>query len=756
MEALKKTYRFRARISILLLLLFTVFFGYNALQLKFDYDFEKFFPGEGHELKFFNDFRKTFETDNDFILLALENDEGVFEQDFLKEARAFIGELEKLDHIRSILSPVNAEYPEVIPGSIVFRKKPYLRIDQAELIEKDAAFFNESEELMASMLSSESNSISVLVKHKQFINKKESDELRMAMDEVIEAYDFDKVHLASKIHGQKVYVDIMQTEFLLFTSISIVILVCFLWFTYRSFWGISVPLVTVLIAVIGSSGMIHLSGKTLNMMTTLLPIIMLVVGMSDVIHFVSKYLEEIRLGKNKYEAVRLMLNKVGIATLLTSITTAIGFATLITIDMEPARDFGIYIAAGVLIAYLVTVLLIPSLFVFMGRPKIIDAKRKRNDWDRWLGKSFIWVVRKRKPLLISFVFLSVIATLGISKIRFDYFLMHDLSDEDPMMKELYFFQDHYGGIRPFEMALMPQDGYEVDDYTFLKEVMIIEQYLDTAYGVNQMTTPLTPFKFINKVSRNGREEYYRFPEKESRFDYLKKLLDRQADSSMRFLMEPEARMARISGRIQDPGSYAMLERNDSLHAFMKAQLDASIIDYELTGTPVIIDKSSRYLSRNVIVGLLFAFGVIALLMGLLFRSIKMALLSLIPNIFPIVLTAGCIGFLGITLNMSTALIFTIAFGIAVDDTIHFLSRYKQEMDRGIQNFWAIRRTFLSTGKAIIITTIMLIGGFGSLILSDFKSTFYIGLFVSMTLIFAVLTDLTLLPLLLLKKKKKAI
>lgn len=198
----------------------------------------------------------------------------------------------------------------------------------------------------------------------------------------------------------------------------------------------------------------------------------------------------------------------------------------------------------------------------------------------------------------------------------------------------------------------------------------------------------------------------------------------------------------------------MLKRNEDLQAFVEQNINAGILNYELTGTPVIIDKSSRYLSRNVILGLLVAFGVIALLMGFLFRSIKMALLSLVPNIFPIVLTAGCIGYLGIPLNMSTALIFTIAFGIAVDDTIHFLSRYKQEMNRGIQNFWAIRRTFLSTGKAIIITTIMLIGGFGSLILSDFKSTFYIGLFVSMTLIFAVITDLTLLPLLLLKKKRK--
>ncbi len=196
----------------------------------------------------------------------------------------------------------------------------------------------------------------------------------------------------------------------------------------------------------------------------------------------------------------------------------------------------------------------------------------------------------------------------------------------------------------------------------------------------------------------------------------------------------------------------MLLKSDSLRLFYEKEINQNVLDYRLTGTTVIIDESGRYVSKNIILGLFVAFFIIAISMGILFKSLKMAFLSLVPNLFPIVLTAGFIGFAGIDLNMTTAIVFTIAFGIAVDDTIHFLSRYRQEIKLGKSNLLSLRRTFISTGKAIIITSIILLGGFASLLFSDFLSTFYIGLFVSMTLLFAVITDLTLLPVLLLKKK----
>ncbi|MEX2379278.1 MAG: MMPL family transporter, partial [Vicingaceae bacterium] len=323
------------------------------------------------------------------------------------------------------------------------------------------------------------------------------------------------------------------------------------------------------------------------------------------------------------------------------------------------------------------------------------------------------------------------------------------------MQDLRFFQSNYGGIRPFEMAILPKGSLKVNDYRVLKEIDKLSVYLDTAYEVNQMVDPTVPYKFVNQMMRNNKSEYFRLPENVKRFEYFKRQMKPfENKAEWKEIVSDDMKMGRIFGRMVDPGSHAMLKRNADLEHFYQTEIDTSILAYRLSGSPVIVDESGRYVAKNIFYGLLVAFALIGISMGLLFRSFKMAILSLVPNIFPILFTAGFIGFAQIDLNMLTAIVFTIAFGIAVDDTIHFLSRYRQELRNGRSRLYAVRRTYLSTGKAILITTIILLGGFGSLMFSNFLTTFYIGLFVSITLILAVITDLTLLPLLLLGRKKK--
>lgn len=594
----------------------------------------------------------------------------------------------------------------------------------------------------------------LVIKNKQLINKDDSDELATALQELIETEGFQEIHVMGKIMGQQEYIAVMKVEFLTFASISIFVLIIFLIIAYRALWGILIPMATVLLAVIGSLGFMQLSGTPLNMMTTLLPVIMLVVGMSDVVHLVSKYLEEIRYGRTKTVAIKNMLKKVGVATLLTSLTTALGFVTLIGVGMEPIQDFGIFTAVGVLLAFVLSILFIPSIFLNIKKPKITDSSRVQNAWERGLGKFFVQLCRNQKTVLLAYSIITVICIIGASRIKFDYFLMQDLAEDQPLMQELRYFQKQFGGIRPFELAIIPAEGKEVTDYDVIREVEKLEKYLDNEYGVNQMISPTVPFKFANKTMRNGKDEYYKIPDNEKRFNYLKRQMEKfEGREELQQIISEDKKMGRLFGRMIDPGSREMLNRNDGLEAFYNANIDSSVLTYKLTGTPVIIDEAGRHVSQNIVIGLLFAFLLIGISMGILFKSIKIALISLVPNMFPILLTAGYIGFAGIDLNMSTAIVFTIAFGIAVDDTIHFLSRFRQEMAQGRTNLFALRRTFISTGKAIIITTIILLGGFGSLIFSSFLSTFYIGLFVSMTLIFAVVTDLTLLPMMLLSKKK---
>jgi len=732
-----------------------LFLAYSSTKLQFDYDFEKFFPQEDDGLEFYKNYRETFENDNDFIIIGVVNEEGIFDKDFLYQLQSFTEELRTLPHLREVISPLEIAYIELNPMGLGMKEKPFFHPDEPKLYRSDSIRMANTKEPIAEMVSFSTNALIIVVKNIQLISKEKSDELAVALQEIVDRQSFDGINMIGKIIGQKTYIEIMKEEFITFMGISIFILIIFLLITYRSLWGVAIPLATVMLAVIGSLGFMQLSGTSLNMMTTLLPVIMLVVGMSDVVHLVSKYLEEVRYKRTKVVAIKNMLKKVGVATLLTSITTALGFITMIGIDMEPVRVFGTFTAIGVLLAFALSILFIPSIFMLLKKPVITQANRIQNGWERGLGIIFLKLSRNRAKVLWTYAVITGVALFGASKIHFNYFLMQDLGEDQPLMGELRFFQEQFGGIRPFELAVMPKGDLTITDFEVMREIEKLESYLDTIYEVNQMVGPSLPFKYINKTLRNGKERFYKLPNNEKRFNFLKRQLEVfDEKEEWRQIISKDKKLGRIFGRLIDPGSSEIETRNAALEDYFQQHINNDVLGYKLTGTTVIVDQSSRYVTKNIILGLLVAFGIIAISMGILFRSIKMALLSLIPNMFPILLTAGFIGFMGIDLNMMTAIVFTIAFGIAVDDTIHFLSRYKQEMKLGRSRLFGLRRTFISTGKAIIVTTIILLGGFGSLLFSDFLSTFYIGLFVSMTLIFAVITDLTLLPMLLLRKERE--
>ena len=751
-------YKKYSYLALTVILLITIFTGSQAIQLRFDYDFEKFFPQEDDDLDFFTEYRTTFENDNDFVLFALKSKTGIFDQEFLTKAQTFTNKLKQLPHVREVISPLEAQYPKIDFSSIGDFQVPYFHINDPSKYSADSLFIAQTNDPISNVVSLENGVVVIVLKNKELINKMDSDELSTAINNLVETTDFDEIYVIGKILGQQLYIEIMKIEFGTFMLISILILTLFLIIAYRSLWGIIIPLTTVLLSVVVSLGIMKMFGRPLNMMTTLLPVIMLVVGMSDVVHLVAKYLEEIRIGKTKVEAIKHTLKTVGMATLLTSITTALGFVTLIFVEMEPVQDFGIFTAVGVMSAFLIAIIFIPAIFYLSKIPKIADPAKSNADWERWLRKCFVLLIRNKRVVLIGYVVIGLIALFGATRIQFDYFLMQELGDDDPLVKEIKFFDKSFDGIRPFEMAVVPKkEGATVYDFEVMTEINKLEEYLISDYKVGQMISPTTPFKFVNRALRNGKAEYYKFPEKKKRYEYIEgKMKEMGAGAQLADIISKDGKMARLSGRMVDPGSREILFRNDSLEQFYKTKIDTNVVAYKLTGTPVIIDKSSRYLAVNVLSGLAIAFLLIAVMMSLLFKSVKMGLISLIPNLFPILLVAGIIGFFGIDLNITTSIVFTVAFGIAVDDTIHFLSRYAQELRRGKSNLYAIKRTFLSTGKAIIITSIILLGGFCSLIFSDFMSTFYIGVFVSLTLLFAVITDMMLLPLVLMywNKNKK--
>jgi len=493
-----------------------------------------------------------------------------------------------------------------------------------------------------------------------------------------------------------------------------------------------------------------MNGKNLDIMTILIPTIMFVVGMSDVIHILSKYLEELRYGKDKISAIQKTMKEVGLATFLTSLTTAIGFLTLLTAGIRPIREFGVYTAVGVMLAFILAITFLPALLFFLEKPKIVNTQNDKLFWYKWLHNLLLSIIKHRIAILITTITLSIISIYGISKIEINVKLIDEVNEGDPLKEDFLFFEKNFGGGRPFEFTIWLKDSTKsILDESVLKDLNKIQNYLEKDFHVKQIFSPISVVKSLNRSIHAGLPFYYNIPTDSLENQKITRLLKIASNAkALNNLITPNQLQARFTGKIDDIGSKYMIQKTDSMYLFLEQNLDPSIYGYKVTGSAALIDKTNFYLSKNMLEGLLIAFVAIAIIMSLLFKSPKIILVSLIPNIIPLLLIGGLIGFWGIGLKMSTSIIFTIAFGIAVDDTIHFLSKLKIELSKGKSMLYAIKRTFISTGKAIILTSIILSGGFLTLILSSFNGTFYTGLLISLTLIFAVFADLLLIPVLL--------
>ena len=740
--------------SIFLLTLVHLYF---ISRLKLDYDFESFFPLGDKDLTFYQSFREKFENDNDYLLIGFENKSGIFEQAFLQKVDSLSMELDDHKSVVSLATPTKLFNPVLSPAG-VFRI-PVLHINEPEKYRQDSLRIYEERKWVGSFFSEDGTALALLLKHSPMIQKPEGDSLVLAIEGLAAKYELSPVFLAGKAKAQGVYIDKMQFELILFLSISVCLVTLFLIVTYRSASNVIVPLVVVMLSVIWILGVMGIFNKPLDVMLVLLPSIMFVVAMSDVVHILTRYIEELRAGLPRLEALKTTLREVGLATFLTSLTTAVGFLTLFTASIRPIREFGLYTAIGVFVAFLLAFSLLPAILILIEKPPVVDNEKNRRRWMHLLMNAFNVILNHYRTIFYVFLLVIVAALIGISKIEINTFLLEDISDDDPLREEFNFFDNRFGGYRPLEIAIQVKDtSRNIFDWEILEQLDKVETYLVDEYEARNIISPLQAVKSLNQAVNGGLAVHYQLPDDLNGQKKIRKnlrYLKRNTEELK--LFADDYTTSRFSGKIKDIGSKMSLERNARLEQFIRSNVDSSLVALKITGTSLLIDKNNQYLTQNMMEGLGIAFLVIAVIVALLFRSLRMIIIVLIPNVIPLIVVAAIMGYFGITLKLSTSIIFTIAFGIAVDDTIHFISKLKLELDKGKSLLYALKRTYISTGKAIIVTTIILAGGFLTLILSSFGGTYYTGLLVSLTLVLAVLADLTLLPALLIMffKKRKA-
>lgn len=736
-------------------LILTAFFVSGLFNLKVDYDFEKFFPQDSEDTEFFMNYRNEFDSDNDYMFIAVQNKEGIFDYDFLKDVDSLTHQLERLDRVQFVVSITNQNNFAKAPFGFEIFEIPYVDFEEKNA-KKDSTQLYQNKELIGTLVDEKATLVNIYIKHENYLSKAKCDSLLSDVNDVLSQYEFDEVHMAGRVVGQSYYVDQMEWELKVFFVISALLVVLFLFIAFRSFQGVLFPLIIVLSSMIWIFGFMGMIREPLNILLTILPTIMFVVSMSDVIHFVSRYIDEKRIGGSSIKALKVSVREVGLATFLTSFTTSVGFFSLYFVKVEPVAEFGIYTGIGVILAFVATYGMLPFFLLISNKIDGRGTKVTDSYWDKRLRSLFVVVMRNRTTIILISVLATAVSFWGISRIDRNHFILDDISMDSPIKQDALFFDQNFGGVRPFELAVsLKNESDSLMDLKVLKEIEKIENYLIEDYGVGRVNSLASVFKMINRINHGANPEYYVLPESNKQIaKFKKKFLSRKSMDPSKMMISKDKRTTRIFGNVGDLGSEIIKKKNAALMTFIDENIDQEIIEVRITGTAHLLDTNMETLSDSITFGLLLAILIVSLLMAILYRSLKIVIISIIPNLIPLVLIGGIMGFFGIEFKITTAIIFTIAFGICVDDTIHFLSKFNLELKKGKGVLYALKRTYLATGKAIVLTSLILCSGFLMLIFSDFSGTFYTGVLITVALFFAVIADLTILPILLLSIKKR--
>ncbi|MEM1214897.1 MAG: MMPL family transporter [Bacteroidota bacterium] len=720
--------------------------GYFATQLKFSFDFEQFFPQGDEDLVFFRDFIENFEADDNFMLVALAREEGVFDSVFLEKAHDFSLAVRNVPHVEESQSLTKFSYPIKTPFAVtsipvIHRDDPSRYAADKERILADSRF-------VYNFINEDATALMVYLKTKPSMTLPESEEHINELNALLAQYDFPATHLMGRPFFQKELVRMQKREILVSAIVSGFLVSIVMFLIFRRPWGIIVSLVSIALGLLLFLGLLGAWGRELNAISALYPVLMIIVGTSDVIHIMSKYIDELRKGHTREEAITTAFREIGMATLLTSLTTAVGFATLLTSKVIPIRDFGINAAIGVLVAYVTVICFTTAVLSFFKTDQIIKLGKGQAFWENILDRMYRFTRNRQRAIVAGTFVAALLCAYGISQITTNYSIINNMPRGAQLTEDFKYFERELTSFRPLEFAVFTQGDYRATDYPVLQEMAKLEDYLNKTDYVKGVASVTAVYKSLNQMHANNRPDAYRLPETEQEYRRYRRLADQVPMLDINVLVNEDRNKARISSRIDDIGADSIKAFSERTDAWVAANIDTAVIQVRQTGTGLIIDKNALYIRESLLWGLGVAVLIVSGLMALLFRSGRMLFISMVPNMVPLLLAGALLGYLGIELEAGVSIVFAVIFGIAVDDSIHFLSKFKLARVRGHNVEEAIAITFKETGKAIILTSIILFFGFLVMLFSVHPPSVTIGLLISLTLISAVAADLLLLPLLL--------
>ena len=755
----------RNKIFILLVIIATtVFLGMQWKHMRFTYTEANMLPDD-HEVNLtYNNFLEVFGEEGNLIVLGVK-DSSVFTVNQFNAWNNLAESFKPYDEVETVLSIKDLQKLVKNNEKKQFDLVPFIKdsissLDEINKLQED--LFKKYPFYDNFLFNAENKTLRTAIYLKKDIvnTSARKDFIINILEKRIQEFEAKHPKLDVKVSGMP-YIRTLNSqnivdEIPIFIGAALFVTSLIFFLFFRSFRATFISLIVVCIGVMWTFGILGLLGYEITVLTALIPPLIIVIGIPNCIFLINKYQHEVKSHGNKVKSLQRVITKVGNATLMTNVTTASGFATFILTESKLLKEFGIVASLSILAIFILCLLIIPIMYTFLPYPKERHLEHLNK---RWIGGFVDWMERmvkhKRITIYVTAFILIMASMIGINQMKISGSLIEDMPKDKQFFKDIRFFEEEFNGIMPLEIMVDTKRKKGVMKLATLKRINELEELIEETPELSKPISVVSLVKYSKQAYFNGNPKYYQLPTSQENSFILSYAKNSSSDVDLiKNFVDSTGQYARITTFMKDIGTDKMERIQENLQNKIDKVFPKERYEVTMTGKALVFQKGTKYLVRNLVISLTLAIILISLFMAYLFRSFRMIIVSLIPNLLPLLVTAGLMGYIGVPIKPSTILVFSIAFGISVDDTIHFLAKYRQELQA---NHWKIKKSVYAalreTGVSMFYTSIVLFFGFSVFTISSFGGTVALGALVSITLLFAMLSNLLLLPSLLLSLER---
>jgi len=751
----------RYRLPILLVIAaITVVMGYFATKAEMTYTLAQILPNDDPEYVSYKNFKEKFGEDANVFVIGFETD-NLFELNLFNDWYTTGETLKKIESVKNVLS-VTGIYNLTRNDSLkkfdllpVVKTLPKTQqeLDSIKQVVMSLPFYEDL--LLSKTETGNYATVMLLTLDQKSIDRKGRKELLNQITNITDSFGEKHkttIHYSGLPYIRTVNSEKLKGELALFLTLSLLITALVLFLFFKSVKAIIFPMLVVVLSVIWCVGTMVLLGYKITVLTALIPPLIVIIGIPNCIFLTNNFHREYKGHGNKIKAVARVIQRIGNATFLTNFNTALGFITFAFTQSKILKEFGILSSINVMQVFVLSITVLPIFYSYIQSPKPKQIKHLDNvRMEKVIDFLILLVTRYRRGIYISAIIIVGFSIWGMTQIRTTGNFTDDIPESNKLITDLHFFEKNFHGVMPFEITIDTKKKNGVMKLSTLKKIEQLQNELKNYPEFSKALSIVEVIKFSKQGFYGGDSTEYRLPNNEEVTFLLPYAQNTNINgSSTRSFLDSNSQVTRISVQMADIGTTEM----SRIKADVKPKIDSIFspdkFDVKLTGSSIVFLQGTDYLIDNLLMSLLAAIFLISGLMYFMFYSFKMLLISAIPNVIPLMFTAGLMGFFGVSLKTSTILVFNIAYGITVDSAIHFFSKYGQDLKIYKND---IRKSVVSSMKdttnSIIYTSIILLLGFFIFVFSSFGGTIALGVLISITIFVGLFTNLLLLPSLLL-------